>query len=509
MVVDNKVVTAGARILAVDDIEAKRYAWEKVLTKAGFAVSTASTGLEALELARNEPDLIILDVHLPDIDGLEVCRRIKEEPSTASIPVLHISASLISPEDRATALDGGADGYLTEPVDPEVLIASVRALLRMRRAEEFARKAASEWRSTFDAIQDGVLVVDAGGKISRCNRAFAALSGKPFQAILGREPRDFFAQDLKFDGGGLVEDLGRGQTRQTAEIPWGTGWIRLTVDPIIKDGVYQGATCILSDITERNAAKEQLRALNVDLERRVGERTERLQAVVRELEAFTYTIAHDLRAPLRSMHRFSEVLIEEYGPRLDATGQDYARCIIAGAEKMDTLIGNLLEYSRLAQSEIKLRRLRPSDLVAAVSKALWNEVSAEPPELVVEGSLPEVVGDPMLLSQVLLNLLSNAVKFVRPGVTPRVRVTGERREGKVVLSVVDNGIGIPPESRANLFKVFERLGPAKEYPGTGIGLAIVRRAMERMDGECGVESEAGQGSRFWISLPAPAGGEVP
>jgi signal transduction histidine kinase len=115
----------------------------------------------------------------------------------------------------------------------------------------------------------------------------------------------------------------------------------------------------------------------------------------------------------------------------------------------------------------------------------------------------------MLLSQVLLNLLSNAVKFVRPGVTPRVRVTGERREGKVVLSVVDNGIGIPPESRANLFKVFERLGPAKEYPGTGIGLAIVRRAMERMDGECGVESEAGQGSRFWISLPAPAGGEVP
>ena len=504
----------GAKILAVDDVEAKRYAWVKVLTKAGFTVSTASTGQEALDLARNDPDLIILDVRLPDIDGLEVCRRIKEEPATASIPVLHISASMVSAEDKANALEGGADGYLTEPVDPAVLIASVKALLRMRKAEEFARKAASEWRTTFDAIQDGVLVVDAQGKITRCNRAFATLVGKPFQAILGREPRVFFARDLRFNGDALVDDLGRGRSRQTAEIPWGDGWIHLTVDPIQRDGDHLGATCILSDITERRRseqiiqqAKEELRGLNADLERRVGERTQRLQDVVRELESFTYTIAHDLRAPLRSMHRYSEILIEEYGPRLEAAGQGYARSIVAGAERMDTLIGNLLDYSRLSQSDIKLRRLRLSELVPAAFKPLTHEPPGEAPELAVDDPLPDVIGDPLLLGQVLLNLFANAAKFVRPGVRPRIRVTGERREGKVVLSIIDNGIGIPPESHASLFKIFERLGPAKSYPGTGIGLAIVRRAMERMDGDVGVESEPGRGSRFWISLPA--GDEAP
>jgi PAS domain S-box-containing protein len=394
-------------------------------------------------------------------------------------------------------------------VDPEVLVASVKALLRMRRAEEFARKAAADWRSTFDAIQDGVLVVDAHGKITRCNRAFAALSGKSFQAIIGRQPRDVFVQDLKFEGEALIEELGRGHNRQTVETRWGPGWIRLTVDPILKDGVYQGATCILSDITERKRsevviqeAKEQLRILNADLERRVGERTQSLQSAVRELEAFTYTIAHDLRAPLRAMHRFSEVLIEDYGPRLEAEGQDYARRIIAGAEKMDALIGNLLEYSRLSQSEIKLRRLRPSELVAAAFKGLSYDLAGAKPDLVVDGLLPDVVGDPLLLTQVLQNLLSNALKFVAPGRTPRVLVRGERREGKVVLSVIDNGIGIAPESHSNLFKVFERLGAAKDYPGTGIGLAIVRRAVERMDGQVGMESEPGRGSRFWIILPA-------
>jgi PAS domain S-box-containing protein len=496
------------KILAVDDVEAKLYAWEKVLTKAGFKVAKASTGLQALALAREDPDLIILDVRLPDIDGLEVCRRIKEEPGTASIPVLHISASLISPEDKATALDGGADGYLTEPVEPEVLIATVRSLLRMRRAEEFAREAASEWRNTFDAIQDGVLIVDARGRISRCNQAVEALSEKPSRGILGREPREFFANDLKFDVDVLVGDPGRGLPRQTVEGRWRRGWIRLTVDPILNRGVYQGATCIVSDISERKeaevavqAAKEELRVLNADLERRVVERTRRLQDVVRELESFTYTIAHDLRAPLRSMHRFSEVLIEDYGSCLDEKGKDYALRIIAGAEKMDDLIGDLLDYSRLSQSEIKPRRIQPAELIEDLAKPLFHETSAAAPELIVQAPLPEVVGDPVLLRQVLLNLLSNAIKFMAPGVAPRVHVTGERREGKVILSVIDNGIGIPAESQSRLFMVFERLGAVKDYPGTGIGLAIVRRAMDRMGGQCGVESAVGQGSRFWISLP--------
>jgi signal transduction histidine kinase len=176
---------------------------------------------------------------------------------------------------------------------------------------------------------------------------------------------------------------------------------------------------------------------------------------------------------------------------------------------MDLLIGDLLEYSRLAQSDIRLEPLQPAELVAEVCRPLLSDSSARIPEVTIDEGLPAVIGDRVLLSQVLLNLMSNAIKFVAPGVLPRIRISAERRGGSVILSIADNGIGIPAASKGRLFRVFERLGDAKEYPGTGIGLAIVRRAMDRMGGTYGVDSEPGKGSRFWIGLPAagaPKGG---
>ena len=500
----------GARILAVDDVEAKRYAWERILTRAGFRVFTASTGSEALIRSKENPDLIILDVRLPDIDGLEVCRRIKAESSTSSIPVLHISASLITPEDRTAALEGGADGYMTEPVNPEELVASVRALLRMRRAEEEARKAAREWQTTFDTIQDGIVVMDHQGTVVRCNHAFLELSGRTMTELLGSNLKTLLSNDLNLESLRFPDGTTQSPERRTAELRWRERWIRVTLDPIQNHGGLGGSICIFSDVTGRKLAeqearegKERLHYLNASLEERVVERTQRLQTVVRELEAFTYTIAHDLRAPLRAIHRYSEILLEEFGPKLEAQGQDHARRIICGAEKMDMLIGNLLDYSRLAQSEINLQRVRPSEILTEVVPHLMADSAPLVPELAVDPNLPEVVGDRVLLHQIFFNLLSNAIKFVAPGVTPRVRVRGERLEDRVVLSIVDNGIGISEDSQSKLFRVFERLGNAKDYPGTGIGLAIVRRAVERIGGDCGVESASGQGSRFWIRLPAP------
>jgi PAS domain S-box-containing protein len=497
----------GTRILAVDDVEAKRYAWQRILTRAGFEVSTASSGQEALRRVLEKPDLVILDVRLPDIGGLEVCRRIKEEPSTASIPVLHISASLISPEDRAVALTGGADGYLSEPVDPEELVATVNALLRMRKAEEQARAAAAEWQTTFDAIQDGIAVVDVRGRIARCNKGFAAIVGRPNEELISENFRRVLVRDLKCGGQESAGFPSWSRTRESLEAPCESRWIRITVDPVLRDGSMAGAICILSDITERRKAEEEvvqrrdeLRLLNASLEQRVMDRTERLQSVVKELEAFTYTIAHDLRAPLRSMHRFGEVLLEEYGPKLEAEGRDYARHIIQGAERMDILISDLLSYSRLSQSEIRPQLLRPGEIAAEAWSSLTSCSSG--PELMVENPLPDVVGDRILLQQVFLNLFSNAIKFVAPEVPPRIRLSGLRQGATVTLSVVDNGIGISKDSQSRVFQVFERLASAKDYPGTGIGLAIVRRAMDRMDGACGVESDPGGGSRFWICLPA-------
>lgn len=486
---------AGARILAVDDDEVKRYSWERVLTRAGFEVSTAGTGGECLAQSQLKPDLIILDIRLPDISGLEVCKRLKAAAATSFIPVLHISASMITPEDRTAALEGGADGYLTEPVDPEELVASVKALLRMRRAEDEARKAAAEWQTTFDTIPDGLAVADAGGRIVRCNRAFLDLSGAPLREVAGIDLKEFLAQ--RFGFAGAPPQRGR----QTSEVSWRERWFRATLDPIPGGAAPAGWICSLSDVTERKTSERKIQELNAGLEERVVERTERLQSANRELEAYSYTIAHDLRAPLRAIHRFSEILLDEYGGAIDAQGKDYAQRIVAGAEKMDSLISGLLEYSRLSRSDILPVPLKTREVVAEVLRTLLDASSARNPEIVVDEPLPDVVGDRLLLQQVFQNLVSNALKFVPPGVRPRVRIGGEKRGDRVILSVTDNGLGIPPESQKRLFRVFERLDNAREFPGTGIGLAVVRRAVERMDGDCGVESQVGKGSRFWVKLP--------
>src|SRR5262249_26550446 len=170
--------------------------------------------------------------------------------------------------------------------------------------------------------------------------------------------------------------------------------------------------------------------------------------------------------------------------------------------RMDNLISDLLQYSRLTQSELHPQILQPSEIVDEVILAMAVEARQIPLQVTVDGELPEVYGDPVLLQQVFHNLISNGLKFMKQGVPPRVRLTGEREENFVVLSVIDNGVGIPTESQGRLFRLFERLGASRDFPGTGIGLAIVRRAAERMGGDCGGESQVGVGSRFWIRLPA-------
>jgi DNA-binding response OmpR family regulator len=165
-------------ILVVDDTEANRYAVVRHLRKAGYRVSEAADGRKALAaIARELPDLMVLDIRMPDMDGLEVVRRVRAEPRTAHLPILHLSASFTDPVSQAAGLDGGADGYLTHPVDPVVLLATVRALLRVRSAEREARQAEAAWRATFEAIGDGVCVLDPTGSIEQWNAAFEALVG--------------------------------------------------------------------------------------------------------------------------------------------------------------------------------------------------------------------------------------------------------------------------------------------------------------------------------------------
>ncbi len=167
------------RILIIDDREQNRYVLRRVLQQAGYACDEASTGREALEKVQSLPDLAILDVHLPDFSGFELCRRIKDDPHTASVSVLQISASFVTGEDKARALEAGADSYLTHPIDGLVLVATVRSLLRLRRAEIAARQASWHWQSTFDSLSEGLAFVDQQGKFTEWNRAFEGICGPP------------------------------------------------------------------------------------------------------------------------------------------------------------------------------------------------------------------------------------------------------------------------------------------------------------------------------------------
>src|SRR5207245_2688832 len=258
---------------------------------------------------------------------------------------------------------------------------------------------------------------------------------------------------------------------------------------------------------------DQLGAINQNLERESAERkraeqeierrADELGAVNKELEAFSYSVSHDLRAPLRAMQGFAQALNEDFADRLGPVAQDYTRRIVAAACRMDTLIQDLLADSRLSRAQMLLQPLDLRSVMAQIRTHTEGEFRDREAsvEVAIPEAFPQVMAHPTTLVQVVTNLLTNAVKFVGSGVRPHVRVWAEERDEWGRLWVEDNGIGIAPEHHDRIFRVFERLHGSEMYPGTGIGLAIVAKGTERMGGRAGVESTPGEGSKFWIELP--------
>ncbi|HZV36474.1 MAG TPA: ATP-binding protein, partial [Verrucomicrobiae bacterium] len=221
-----------------------------------------------------------------------------------------------------------------------------------------------------------------------------------------------------------------------------------------------------------------------------------LEDMVTELQHISYAITHDMRAPLRAMSTFAEFLIEDV-KNAGQEAKDYCRRIIAAAARMDKLIQDALYYTKAVSQEIPTSPVDLSKLIPELIETYPN-LQKEKADVVVEGELACVLGNEALLTQCFSNLLGNAVKFVAPGVRPNVRIWSEEREGMARIWIQDNGIGIPVSAQGRLFKMFERLTHNPE--GSGIGLALVRKLVQRMGGKVGVESKAGQGSRFWVEL---------
>lgn len=269
--------------------------------------------------------------------------------------------------------------------------------------------------------------------------------------------------------------------------------------------VVQEVAAQLAIALEQSRLRGQLQAYAAELEQRVEERTTQLQEVNQELEAFAYSVSHDLRAPLRAMESFAQALVEDYGDQINSEGRDYITAIIEASMRMEALISDLLAYSHVTRQEVSLQ---PTSLAAVVQDALRqleSPIKEHQAEIVISSALPEVMAQHSALLQVVANLVSNAIKFVPAETVPRIEIYAEVIEqephNRVKLWVADNGIGIAPEYHQRIFGVFERLHGHKSYTGNGIGLAIVRAAIERMGGEVGVESEPAHGSRFWIALP--------
>ncbi len=265
------------------------------------------------------------------------------------------------------------------------------------------------------------------------------------------------------------------------------------------------------EIQDRQQAQQALQQLNLTLEQRVRDRTQALEEANQELEAFSYSVAHDLRAPLRAIQGFAQVLVEDYGHALDDLGKEYIHRMSMSAEHLDILIQDLLTYSSLGRAELHLQPVDVAAVVESILTDLEPALRAKQADIQIASDLPIVYAQRSVLKQVLSNLIDNALKFVAVDRQPQIQIWAERkihpgeRLGvnleRTRIWVEDNGIGIANHHQQRIFRTFERLHGVEAYPGTGIGLAIVKRGVERLGGQVGVESTPDQGSRFWIELP--------
>jgi PAS domain S-box-containing protein len=332
--------------------------------------------------------------------------------------------------------------------------------------------------------------------------------GLPPEDFVGKTDRDLVDAD-QFEGIRAMKQgvMDSGQALRI-EIPLSGAdgrvsfWDGVYVPRRDRDGEVTGVLSYFRDITERKLAVDEISRLNEQLERRVVERTAELVAANRELEAFSYSVSHDLRAPLRAVSGFASMLSRRYGDALDETARHYVDTIVASSDRMGVLIEELLDYSRLGRRSVRAEPVPLGPIVARLRVTYADRITATGSTIEVIEPLATPIGDPMLLERILANLVDNALTYHDPNVAPHITLSAARRGRTVRLSVADNGIGIPAEYRERIFEVFARLHSEDEYQGTGIGLSIVRKAAHLMGTDITVESTEGIGSAFSLDLPA-------
>lgn len=590
-------------------------------------VGEAANGMEAIEQARRlQPDVTLLDISMPVLDGLGALPRILEAaPQTQVIAFSGLEAneaearalergavafvakgetlqnvistirevrdtrpkSVPAPLSRqneqrlfALSLDllciAGMDGYFqhlspswertlgwsteqlksrpfsdfVHPADLERTAAEVRTLSQGLETLEFENRYACadgsykwlSWRCTVgedgriygsarditerkrltatrDALAsivdyafDAIIAVDLDGVVTSWNAAAETMYGYSAEEMLGKN-----ISTVVTDRDECLDLLARARmgevsryetTRRTKSGQVFQVW--MTASPLLDvDGHVVGSSNITMDISDRKRAELEADSLRGELEERVRQRTQQLQArteelqeSMRELDAFAYTVSHDLRAPLRAMDGFSRILLDDYMGRLDADGARYLGFIRSNAQGMQELVDGLLAFSRLGRRALKRVSLTPAVLARQALSDLGSASERDDLTVEIDDNLPECSADPTLLKQVFVNLIGNSIKFSKGEPAARVRVGFKREGDETVYFVTDNGVGFEPEYSDKIFGVFQRLHRAEDFEGTGIGLANVLRIVTKHDGRIWCESEPGRGATFFFTIGA-------
>ncbi len=396
---------------------------------------------------------------------------------------------------------GGAFAMLTDITDQKRMDSELR--------EALARFEALIESTPLVAVQG----MTRDGTVVLWNRANEVVYGISREQAIGRRVQDLLLDpgDVSDFEASLCRVWDTGQPTPPAEwrVRAADGqwrWVYSTLVPVQSAGAVSCVYCMDVDITDRVearaalvASEQKLMRLNTELERRVAERTRSLEQAVDDLDAFAYSVSHDLRAPLRAIAGFSRALEEDYKENLPDEARRYLQHIVDSVKRMDRLIHDLLDFSRCSRHAIEVRRLNMAEIVKMALADQDQEAIGRCQ--VVLGDLPDVYADQALMLQVFDNLISNAIKYSRTREHPRIEVSGQVEGDRVTYRVRDNGVGYDPRYADKLFGVFQRLHNESEFEGTGVGLAIVHRIIHRHGGSVGSESRPEQGATFWVTLP--------
>ena len=458
-----------------------------------------------LEASLNHFILSALDGRVLPLEEWPLCRILRGEV----VRDMQLRIRRVGSDWSAIFSYGGA--IVTEPGGRKLAFVTITdvtvrslAVQALRESEENLRREQALLRGLIDSIPDLIFFKDTHSVFLGCNKAFESYFGITENDLIGKTDLVLVPEDVAF----YYQKMDR-QMLASRESLHSEEWIpdcrgggqffdTLKTPYYGPSGKLLGLIGISRDISERRRVEEEVRRLNTDLEHRVAERTSQLESANRELEAFSYSVSHDLRSPLRTLDGFSQAVMEDYGDVLPEEGRRYLQTIREGAQRMGSLIDDLLTFSRLSRAPLHAQLVLTDKLVSGVLEDL-GAYSRENLEMTVR-ELPPCMGDPALLRQVWVNLISNALKYSQRKTPARVEIGFQEGGGKDAYFVKDNGAGFDMRYAGKLFGVFQRLHRAEDYEGTGVGLAIVQRIVQRHGGQVWAEGEVDKGAIFYFTL---------